>query len=151
MDTNEYRRIIKFAMKNEVDARKFYLEAAEKLKNPSLKDIFKQLAEEERNHFDTLQDLFSRDTLAGVFDEVKDYGVSETIAAPALSTDMQPAEAFALAMKKEEEAMRMYTRLADACQGPAEKTVFLELAAMERSHKQKMENAFLDIGYPEIW
>jgi rubrerythrin len=29
--------------------------------------------------------------------------------------------------------------------------IFLELAAMERDHKAKLEAAFVDIGYPEVW
>jgi rubrerythrin len=31
------------------------------------------------------------------------------------------------------------------------KKLFYELAAMERGHKSKMESAFVDIGYPEVW
>jgi rubrerythrin len=151
METTDYRRIIKYAMKNEVEARNFYLEAAKKLDNPSLKDVFSQLAEEEQKHFDLLQKLINKETLDGVFDKTGDHGVSETVDEPALSTDMLPADAFALAMKKEEAAMKTYTRLADICYGQAEKAVFLELAEMERNHKLKMETAFVDIGYPEKW
>ena len=65
--------------------------------------------------------------------------------------DMQFADAIALAMKKEESAMRQYTQLADASEDSAQKQIFLELAAMEREHKAKMEAAFVDIGYPEVW
>jgi rubrerythrin len=82
---------------------------------------------------------------------VADFGISETVAEPVLSADMQPAEAIALAMKKEESAMRQYTRLADACKDGTQRKVFLELAAMEREHKSKMEAAFVDIGYPDVW
>lgn len=32
-----------------------------------------------------------------------------------------------------------------------QKKIFLELAEMEREHKAKMESAFVDIGYPEVW
>jgi FdhD protein len=151
MEATDYRRIIKFALKNEVEARNFYRDAARKLENPSLKTIFTELAGEEQNHFDILQDLGNRNSLDSVFDKAGDYGLSETVDAPELSTDMLPADAFALAMKKEEAAMVMYTRLADACESRAEKNVFLELAQMERNHKKKMEDAFVNIGYPEKW
>ncbi len=151
MDEKEFRRIIQFAMENEVSARNFYRDAADKLDDTGLKDIFVRLADEEQDHFDILQNLYNKDSLAGVFDPAKDYGVAETIEEPALSTDMKPADAFALAMKKEADAMDMYTRLASICHDAAEKNLFLELAEMERGHKQKMENAFVDIGYPETW
>jgi rubrerythrin len=47
--------------------------------------------------------------------------------------------------------MRHYTELADVCTNPDRKKLFYELAAMERGHKNKMESAFVDIGYPEVW
>jgi rubrerythrin len=77
--------------------------------------------------------------------------VAETVEAPALSMEMKPADAFALAMKKEEEAMKQYTEMADMCSEEDKKQVFLDLAAMERDHKMKMETAFTDIGFPEVW
>ncbi|MGD8846967.1 MAG: ferritin family protein [Desulfobacteraceae bacterium] len=47
--------------------------------------------------------------------------------------------------------MRHYTELADVCTSAERKKLFYQLAAMEREHKNKMENAFVDIGYPEVW
>jgi len=64
---------------------------------------------------------------------------------------MKPADAIALAMKKEEEAMNLYLSLAESCKDEAQKQIFKDLAAMERGHKFKMEKAFVDIGYPEVW
>ena len=55
------------------------------------------------------------------------------------------------AMKKEAEAMKQYTEMADICSDAEKRQVFLDLAAMERDHKLKMETAFTDIGYPEVW
>jgi len=151
MSPNSYRQIVRFAMENEVEARNFYRDAAKKLKDPGLKDIFAGLAEEEQRHFDTLQNLLKSEAAVQTLGQAIDYGLSETVDAPALSTDMKPAEAFALAMKKEEEAMRLYTRLAEAARDVAEQGIFRELAAMERSHKKKMEDAFINVGYPEVW
>ena len=44
MNLSEYKDVIKFAMANEVGARKFYADAAEKLSNPALKKMFTQFA-----------------------------------------------------------------------------------------------------------
>ena len=65
--------------------------------------------------------------------------------------DMKPADAFALAMKKEADAMKQYSEMADLCDDDEKRQIFLDLAAMERDHKLKMESAFIDIGYPEVW
>ena len=47
MNLSEYKNVIKFAMANEVEAQKFYADAADKLSNPALKKMFLQLSEEE--------------------------------------------------------------------------------------------------------
>ena len=151
MNLGEYKDVIKFAMANEVEAQKFYADAADKLRNPALKKMFLQFAEEEKRHREILKEIYVSNAVGDYFDEATDYKVSETVDEPKLSLEMKPADAFALAMKKEEEAMAHYTALADDCPDAEKKKVFLDLAAMERGHKRKMEDAFVDIGYPEVW
>jgi len=151
MNQNKYKDIIKFAMANEVEAQKFYSDAADRLQNPILKKMFKQFAEEEKKHREVLKDIYVSNLIGNYFYEKTDYKVSETVDAPELSIEMKPADAIALAMKKEEEAMVQYTELAAECPDAEKKKMFLDLAAMERGHKLKMETAFVDIGYPEIW
>ena len=56
-----------------------------------------------------------------------------------------------IAMKNEEIAMKKYIALADTCTDKELKDVFLHLAAMERGHKLKMENTFVDVAFPEVW
>jgi rubrerythrin len=151
MNLSEYKDVIKFAMANEVEAQKFYADAAEKLRNPALKKMFSQFSEEEKKHREILKEIYISQAIGDYFGRETDYKVSETVDVPELSVDMKPAEAIALAMKKEEEAMVQYTALADECPDADKKKVFLDLAAMERGHKRKMEDAFVDIGYPEVW
>ncbi len=151
MELKEYREIIKQAIGNEIEAREFYENAASTLKNTYLKELFTTLAKEEEKHRKILTNIYSRDTIEHYFSKTKDYKVAETVDEPELSMDMKPADAFALAMKKEEAAMRQYNEMADLCDDDEKKQTFLELASMERDHKMKMETAFIDIGYPEVW
>lgn len=151
MNLSEYKDVIKFAMANEVGAQKFYADAAEKLSNPALKKMFTQFSEEEKRHREILKEIYVSNTIGDYFEEGTDYKVSGTVDEPELTMDMKPADAFALAMKKEEDAMVQYTALADECRDAEKKKVFLDLAAMERGHKRKMEDAFVDVGYPEVW
>ena len=151
MNLSEYKDVIKFAMANEVEAQKFYADAAEKLRNPALKKMFSQFADEEKRHREILKNVYVSNSIGDYFGKETDYKVSETVDDQELSMDMKPADAFALAMKKEEAAMVQYTTLANECPDAGKKKVFLDLAAMERGHKRKMEDAFVDIGYPEVW
>ena len=151
MILNEYKDVFKFAMANEVEAQKFYADAADKLRDPNLKKMFGQFSEEEKKHREILKGIYISNLIGEYFDEKMDYKVAETVDVPELSIDMKPADAIALAMKKEEEAMVQYTELAEECPDAEKKKIFLDLAAMERGHKRKMEDAFVDIGYPEVW
>ena len=151
MNLSEYKEIIKQAIANEVEARKFYDDAANTLKDPYLKKLFAGLAEEEKKHRDILTKIYTSNTMDRYFSESRDYKVAETVDEPQLSMEMKPADAFALAMKKEEAAMKQYTEMAGMCDDDGKRQVFLDLAAMERDHKLKMESAFIDIGYPEVW
>ena len=151
MNLSEYKEVIKQAIASEVEARKFYEDAANTLKDPYLKKLFTSLAEEEKKHRDILTQIYTSDTIDRYFSETRDYKVAETMEEPDLSIDMKPADAFALAMKKEEAAMKQYTEMANMCDDADKRQVFLDLAAMERDHKLKMETAFTDVGYPEVW
>jgi rubrerythrin len=151
MNLSEYKEIIKQAIAGEVEARKFYEDAASTLEDPYLKKLFASLAEEEKKHRDILTNIYASNTIDRYFSETRDYKVAETVDEPALSMDMKPADAFALAMKKEEAAMKQYTEMANLCDDADKRQVFLDLAAMERDHKLKMETAFTDVGYPEVW
>ena len=151
MDTNTYTKTIEMAISNEIEAQEFYQSAADSMSDPYLKSMFETFFKEEKMHEKILRNIIDSDTTGSYFSEDEDYMVAETVDEPRLSTDMKPADAIALAMKKEEEAMKSYTMLADKCIDPEQKKVFLDLAAMERGHKLKMEKAFVDIGYPEVW
>jgi rubrerythrin len=151
MDQKKYLAILDRAIDSEIEASRFYARVAEMTTNSYLKEMFGTFSLEEQKHRSILEGFRADPATVIHFEKVADFGLSETVAEPALSADMQPADAITLAMKKEESAMRQYTAMADACNDESQRKVFLELAAMEREHKMKMEAAFVDIGYPEVW
>jgi rubrerythrin len=151
MGNRAYLAILDRAIDSEIEAAQFYARVAKMTTNAYLKEMFANFSREEEKHRRILEEFRNNPAEMIAFEKVADFGISETVTEPTLSAEMQPAEAIALAMKKEELAMRQYTQLAEACNDANQKKVFLELAAMEREHKAKMEAAFVDIGYPEIW
>jgi rubrerythrin len=151
VDQKTYQQILKDAIQGEIEAQKFYLSVAEKTQNSFLKELFLSFSEEEKKHRQILENFRDKPSETINFTKVPDFHVAETIETPELTMEMRPQDAIALAMKKEQAAMKHYTQLADACTDPDQKNIFLELAAMEREHKNKMEAAFVDIGYPEVW
>ncbi len=151
MDREDYEKIISFAIECEVEAEAFYESISERLSNKDLKDLFNQFAREERTHQAILKDIYAKPVNEKKFDGSKDYKVAETIEFPTLSEDMKPADAFAIAMKSEEMAVMRYTIMSEGCDDPEQRKVFDNLAAMEKEHKFKMEQAFVNVAYPEVW
>lgn len=150
MNAEEYKKVISMAVGNEVEAYNFYKAAGEKVENANMKSIFKDLADEEKKHQDFLQGLLTQ-AKPMKFDENADYKIAETVDKPALSIAMKPADAMALAMKNEEEAMVMYAELAKASADKEQKKMFEQLSRMEQGHKVRLEGIYSDMAYVEVW
>ncbi len=152
MDLEQYRQVISDAIQSEIDTRIFYEKVSEGIKDNFLKGIFLNFAKEEGKHEQILTRVLNQEQIStSSFNCDKDFKVAETVEMPKVTPDMDLKNAIALAMKNEEVAMKKYTALADNCEDPALKQVFSDLAAMERGHKFKMEESFVDVAYPEVW
>ena len=152
MEENNINKLIDFAIEQEHEAYAFYKAAAEKVTNPGVKQLFLELAEDENGHSDLLERYKENKALSALFKTQNiDYKIAETQDMPALSLTMKPAEAIAIAMKKELQAAELYRALADKVINPIEKKELENLANMEMGHKHKLENAFINIGYPEVF
>jgi rubrerythrin len=150
MKTDEFKKIITFAVANEIEAYEFYKGVADKSKDAGLKKTFAELADEEAKHRKFLEGLTSGKEPMH-FDETKDYKVAESIEKPKLSLSMKPSDAIALALKNEQEAMDMYTEMANCSTDDEQKKMFQSLATMERGHKVKLEDTFTNMAFPEAW
>ncbi len=64
---------------------------------------------------------------------------------------MSPKEALRLAIKKEQQSAELYRRLAEGATDRELKRIYTELAEMERGHKVKLEELFVNAAYPESW
>ncbi len=85
------------------------------------------------------------------FDTAKDYRVTDALPTPKLSPGMKPLEGLVLAIKKELESMMMYNQLANASTDKEQKDLFMNLVAMERSHKMRLEDIYTNQAFPEVW
>jgi rubrerythrin len=151
MDQIEFRKIMRFAISNEIKAQAFYQSISEKVDDTYLKEMFLGFVEDEKGHQIFLEEFLSENHEKLHFNESKDIKLSEKIERPEPTSSMKPVDVIAFAMKEEEDAMNLYTSLAGIFTDPVKKKTFLDLAEMERRHKQKMETAYVDIGYPEAW
>lgn len=151
MKPEDFKKIVSMAIDREVEAYSFYKGIADKVKDNALKSLFKELADEETKHRNLLQGYLTRDVKMMHFDASKDYKVGDAIATPKLTADMKPVEGLVVAIKKELEAMQMYSQLATLSTDEEQKMVFKELANMERGHKARLEDIYTNMAFPEVW
>ena len=151
MKKDDFKKILLNAIDKEVESYTFYTAASERVKDKALKTVFKELAEQEAMHRKTLQEYLMGAKKELKFDEVKDYHLSDMIESPALTTDMKPLDGLKIAIKKEEEANKMYEGLAAASVEADQKKVFEELAMMELGHKRRLEDIYTNTAFAEVW
>lgn len=107
MKSEDLQRIIRDAIDNEVEAYTFYRSVAERAKDEDLKTIFLELAEDEKQHRECLQDVLLGSIEKMEFEAPEDYRVTDAMEEPELSVDMKPLEGLLLAIKKELHAAQM--------------------------------------------
>jgi len=146
-----FTEIIQFAIDREIEAEAFYLEIAAKTTKEAMRGIFVGFAAEEKRHQQILKGILnSKETLLQ-FKPVSDYKISETVEVAGVIDEMTMKDAFSIAMKKEEEAMKLYQKLASDALAEEFKKLFESLALREQGHKVKMEKFYTDVAYNEVW
>lgn len=151
MDDEEYRSIISNAIEREIEAYTFYRMVREKVTDENLKNLFNELAGEETKHRKILEGFLTKEPGKLGFDTKRDYKIAQTLETPPLSADLKPLDGLIIAIRKELDAMLMYTQLASLSVDPEQIELFESLAAMERGHKARLEDIYTNMAFPEAW
>jgi rubrerythrin len=152
MDHIEFEHIFSVAVEREIEAHEFYQQVSERVEHDDVKEVFQQLAKEEMGHKELLERFrFDPTMIMKIQAPPADYKIAEATELPTLSIDMKPADAVALAMKKEQQAVEFYRDLAVRSSDHGTKAIFENLANIELGHKHRLENVFVEIGYPEVF
>ncbi|WP_055077902.1 ferritin family protein [Lagierella massiliensis] len=151
MNREDFKKVIEFAIGEEEKSYDFYMKAADKIEDKLLHKTFVDLANEELEHKKFLEAYRDNEGESMSLSEPVDYEIAETLDAPELSVDMSFPDAIALAIKREEDAMLMYGALRDSAHEQEKKEVFTNLKNMEKLHKTRLEEMYINVGYREIW
>ena len=151
MNQDEFKKIISSAIDCEDESYAFYSTVSDKAKDKNLKNMFNELAGDEKKHRLALEAFLTRSPENMHFSKSKDYKVVDALPTPPLTADLKPLEGLVIAIKKELEAMQMYTRLANASTDETQKNIFVELASMERGHKSRLDDLYTNMAFPESW
>lgn len=153
--TEEMRQALLDGVQAEQNAHDFYKAAAEKVTNPSLKELFSDLAQDELGHRDFLQKMVEGETFSAVITPKReDFHISEELIEekPELTVDMPFTKALELAIKREQEAMDSYEHMAaQVVDDAAMHDMFINLRNMEQTHKTNLESIYMNVAYTEAW
>jgi rubrerythrin len=151
MKTDDAKKIISTAIEREIEAYTFYRTVSDKVKDAALKKLFNELAGEEKQHREFLQGMLTKDVTKMSFEAKKDYKVVNALPSPPLTADLKPLDGIVVSIKKELEAMQMYTQLASLSTDTEQKFLFSQLANMESGHKARLEDLYTNMAFPEVW
>ena len=151
MKPDDAKKIIATAIDKEIEAYTFYHVIADKVKDANLKKLFAELAGEEKKHREFLQEMLTKDVSKMKFDASHDYKVADTLPSPPLTADLKPIDGIVISIRKELEAMQMYTQLAGLAKDTETQLLFSQLANMERGHKARLEDLYTEMAFPEAW
>ncbi|MDD1691489.1 MAG: ferritin family protein [Methanoregula sp.] len=152
MKAEDAKKIISTAIDREVEAYTFYRTIADKVKDKNLKDLFAELAGDEKKHREFLEGFLTKNVSKLKISPGHDYKVGDALPTPKLTADLKPLDGLVLAIKKELEAMQMYTQLAKMAADTETQLLFSQLANMERGHKARLEDLYTEMAFPEnVW
>ncbi len=153
---------IELAIQNESTEMHWYLEQAERSRNPLARAMFETLAADEREHMTRIGELHERLLAAGTWPEDVPLKVAETHIGQVLggivtdagaAADHDDDDLAALRRSAEFEARGsdFYAALARECEDPREREFFSFLSRIEREHMMSVQDTIAYLDDPESY
>ena len=142
-------RLLTEAMNAEVQAKKFYAEAAEKASSNAGKSLFKELAEFEQGHYDRLKKIIES---RGQGMKIQGPTPSEEIPVKAeVEGEFEPnkdeiVKVLGIGIEAEKKAQAKYREIAKMFDDDEAKNLFNNMAEEERKHQTILENQFYSMS-----
>lgn len=145
--------IFDFAMKMETDAEAYYKKLAEQTEIEGIRNIFLDLAADEKKHFEIFKSMKARPEIATMRDSDALNNAKNTFekllqAKPAASTIKGDLDAYRHAMKIEAEAARAYEEAKDRETNPEVKELLQRVIEEEQKHFNIIQNVYDFVNAP---
>ena len=142
--------LLEEALDSELKAKEFYLNAHNKAKSKSGKQLFKELAEFEQNHYDRVKEIIEDQTGGKILNESKIKSKNIQIK-PEIEGEFEPNKdeivtVINLAIDAEIKAQERYTKIAKLMSDEESKKIFQNLAQDERNHQRILEDEFYHLS-----
>lgn len=144
---------INIAMEAEAKANKFYADSAQKVTSEQGKNLLKQLADFEQNHFNKLNNLKKSLEKEGKFIKYEgtQFKTFKIETAPEASRNIEQhkedvLDILGMAIEAESKAHQHYKRMAGETKDKNGKEMFLKLADEETLHRRILSDEFYQIA-----
>lgn len=162
MNEKDRLNALEVALNNEMKEREFYLKNAKRTKNPLGKAMFRQIGDDELEHYERLKQLQQEWKRQGKWPETVPLKVKDTIVKDILleyikkidelsKGDSDDLKAVQIAIDFEAKGAKFYSELRDSVTDPKEKQFFDLLSRIENEHYLSLkdtEEYFID---PKSW
>ena len=159
---NKRMNALKFALENEQKEREFYLANARRTKNLAGKNMFKQIADEEKEHYEILKKLHDQWEDKKKWPASVPLNVKKSLAGSILKSmsgkksarfngNEDDLKAVRTAIDFEARGMALYTKLEKESTDPREKAFFNLIASVERQHFLSLCDTELFLTDPATW
>ena len=143
-DQQTFDEIIKFAIEREEEAVEFYRGLQEMVSFKSKKEMLRDIENMEKGHIVILQNIRSIAVYDLKIPKVENLAISDYLVHSEPGPDMSYQDILVIAMKKEEMAQKMYSKLAEEAFDDKIKKLFLKLSSEEAKHKLFFEKIYDD-------
>jgi rubrerythrin len=147
---NEIKALLQEAISQAELSQQFYFDMAALVSQPETKDIFRYLAQNELQHKTFLERWLAQE-VCPFTPQASDFHIAELLELPRLTKELSPKDALALAVKRKEASYKFYQNLA-SLQPEGETRDFLyKMAMMKLEDKDRLEDLFDNVAFPEVW
>ncbi|OHB79700.1 MAG: hypothetical protein A2Z25_03100 [Planctomycetes bacterium RBG_16_55_9] len=130
--------VLDFAIRKEIAAHHFYIELSAWAERAEAAELFEELARDELHHKIRLEAI-KAGQVAIRQEEVGSLGIADSIEASEPKANLTYVQALVVAMQREKEAFRLYTRLAAIAGSGDVRDMLSKLAQEEAEHKLRLE------------
>ncbi|HPD57670.1 MAG TPA: ferritin family protein [Smithellaceae bacterium] len=153
---------LEFALENEQKEREFYLANARRTKNMAGKNMFKQIADEEKEHYEMLKKLHEKWQQQKKWPQTVPLRVKKSLTASILKAmagkkaakiagNDEDLKAIRTAIDFEARGVSLYTKLEKQSTDLKEKAFFQLLANVERQHLLSLRDTEQFLTDPSTW
>jgi rubrerythrin len=144
------KAIIQQAIDDTMSSRELYLTMADLVERPETKETLRYLAKNETGHKRFLERILD-EVVCPLEPPIGDTHVSEFLKCPPITRKLSPKEALVIAIKREETLHKFYKYLEDI-QPPGEiRDLLQEMALIKLEHREKLEDIYDNLTFPEVW